>query len=367
MMRKKKLVVVGNGMAGARFVEDLVARGGGDLYDIVMFGDEPYGNYNRILLSNVLSQSQDPTDIFINPLEWYERNRVKLHAGVRVRGIDRRGRRLFCSNGHEEHYDVLVLATGSSAFVPPFEGVNGENGGFKEGVYVFRTLEDCERIIASAGRSRKAAVIGGGLLGLEAARGLLELKVPEVHVVHLMGHLMEMQLDAAGGAMLKHTFEEMGFHIHLQKSTKEILGNGKVTGLRFADGTMLDCEMVVIAAGIRPNVELARNAGLSVGRGVLVGDDLCTPDDPHVYALGECVEHRGCTYGLVAPLWELARVLADRLTGRNPEAVYVGSRVATKLKVMGIDLSVMGRHTAEEGDVEIADAQDRLDGSVLGG
>jgi nitrite reductase (NADH) large subunit len=358
MMRKKKLVVVGNGMAGARFVEEVVGRGGGDLFEIVVFGDEPYGNYNRILLSNVLSRSQDAKDIFINPLEWYARNRVTLHAGVRVRGIDRRGRRLFCGDGREEHYDTLVIATGSSAFVPPFEGVNGDDGGYKDGVFVFRTLEDCARIIEAAGRSTKAAVIGGGLLGLEAARGLLELKVPEVHVVHLMPHLMEMQLDAAGGAMLKRKFEEMGFRIHLEKSTREVLGNGRVTGLRFADGTMIDCEMVIIAAGIRPNVELARNAGLSVGRGIQVGDDLRSPDDPNVYALGECVEHRGRTYGLVAPLWDQARVLADRLTGRSPDAAYLGSRIATKLKVMGIELSVMGRHTAEAGDEEVRYVED---------
>ena len=352
-MTKKRLVVIGNGMAGARLVEELLARGGGEQYSITVFGDEPYGNYNRILLSNVLSQSQDPEDIYLNPLGWYAENGVKLHAGVRVRGLDRRSRRVFGERGVEEIYDTLVIATGSSAFVPPMAGVRDDAGKLKEGVFVFRTLDDCRAMIERSATAKRAAVIGGGLLGLEAARGLLELRVPEVHVVHLAGHLMEMQLDRPGGALLRRTFETMGFRIHTEKMTREVLGNGHVTGLRFSDETMLDCDMVVISAGIRPNTELARNAGLTVERGIVVGDDLRTPDDPRVYALGECVEHRGATYGLVAPLWEQARVLADRLTGRNPDAAYTGSRIATKLKVMGIDLSVMGDHETREGDEEI--------------
>jgi nitrite reductase (NADH) large subunit len=353
MMLKKRLVVIGNGMAGARFVEELLARGGGDLFDIVIFGDEPYGNYNRILLSNVLARSQDPGDIFINPLDWYRENGVTLHAGVRIRGIERRGRRVFREDGGEERYDVLVLATGSRAFVPPFDGLKGDNGGYKQGIFVFRTIDDCNSIIDYAADARKAAVIGGGLLGLEAARGLLELQVPEVHVVHLMPHLMEMQMDGAGSEILMGRLQGLGLQVHLNKATRAVLGNGKVTGLRFEDGTMLDCDMVVVSAGIRPNVELARNAGLSVGRGVIVGDDLRSPDDDNIYGIGECVEHRGSTYGLVAPLWDQARVLADRLTRKRPDAEYHGSRLATKLKVAGVELSVMGEHIPREHDEEI--------------
>jgi nitrite reductase (NADH) large subunit len=353
MMLKKRLVVIGNGMAGARFVEELLSRGGGEMFDVVMYGDEPYGNYNRILLSNVLARSQDPGDIFINPLDWYRENGVTLHAGVRVRGIERRGRRIFREDGGEDRYDVLILATGSRAFVPPFVGLEAEDGGYKRGVFVFRTIDDCNAIIEYSGQARKAAVIGGGLLGLEAARGLLELQVPEVHVVHLMPHLMEMQMDGPGSDILRRRVQDLGLQVHLQKATREVLGNGKVTGLRFDDGTMLDCDMVVVSAGIRPNVELARNAGLTVGRGIVVGDDLRSPDDPHIYGLGECIEHRGSTYGLVAPLWDQARVLADRLTHARPDAEYTGSRLATKLKVAGVDLSVMGEHTAREGDEEI--------------
>lgn len=349
MKAKKRLVVVGNGMAGARLVEEVIARGGRDQYDITVFGDEPYGNYNRILLSNVLAKSQDPADIFLNPMAWYEENGVTLHAGMKVTRVDRRMKRVAYQGG-SVRYDTLVLATGSSSFIPPFKGVKTEGDELKPGVFVFRTLDDCHAMIEASKTARKAVAIGGGLLGLEAARGLQALGVEEVHVVHLRSHLMELQLDSGGGGILRQKFEDLGIQVHCDKSTTEVLGTDRVTGLRFADGTMLDCDMVVIAAGIRPNVEVARNCGLPVERGILVGDDLRSPDDPSVYAIGECVQHRGTTYGLVAPLWDQARILADRLTERNPDAVYVGSRIATKLKVAGINLSVMGDHESQPGD-----------------
>ncbi|MGK3986867.1 nitrite reductase large subunit NirB [Sorangium sp. So ce136] len=348
---RKRLVVVGNGMAGARFVEEILARGGKDRFEIVMFGDEPYGNYNRILLSNVLAGTQDPEDIFINPLSWYEENDIRLHAGVRVTSIDRSSKVVRGASGVVEAYDKLVIATGSSAFVPRIDGVLREGGGYKEGAFVFRTLDDCSGIIERARRSRRAAVIGGGLLGLEAARGLLGLGL-EVHVVHLMKHLMEVQLDAAGGAVLRRALEGMGLSIHLERSTREILGQERVEGLRFEDGSELACDLVVISAGIRPNVQLARDAGLTVERGIVVGDDLCSPDDPDVHALGECAQHRGRTYGLVAPLWEQAKVLADRLAERRPDATYAGSKVSTKLKVMGVDLLVIGEQSAADDAAE---------------
>ncbi|WNG50917.1 NAD(P)/FAD-dependent oxidoreductase [Archangium minus] len=353
LVKKAKLVVIGNGMAGARLVEELLARGGAERFDIVMFGDEPYGNYNRILLSGVLAGTHDPQDIFINPLSWYQETGVTLHAGVRVERIDCRQKLVHGAGGITEHYDKLVIATGSNAFVPPLAGLKNESGQYKEGVFVFRTLDDCTAITQHAARARRAVVIGGGLLGLEAARGLLELGL-EVHVVHLMGHLMELQLDAKGGAILQRSLEAMGLHIHLRKNSREILGNERVSGLRFEDGGSLACDLVVISAGIRPNVELAREAGLLVERGIVVGDDLCTPHDRDIYALGECAQHRGRTYGLVAPLWEQAQVLADRLSGRNPRALYTGSQVSTKLKVMGIELAVMGtREVTGEQDEEV--------------
>jgi nitrite reductase (NADH) large subunit len=350
MTDRRKLVVVGNGMAGARLVEELVARGGRDRWDVTMFGDEPYGNYNRILLSSVLAGTHDPRDIFLNPLRWYEENGVTLHAGLRVRGIDRRARVVHAGNGVMERYDALVLATGSVPFVPPLERLRLDDGAFREGAFVFRTLDDTEAMMRYAGWSKKAAVIGGGLLGLEAARGLLAMGL-EVHVVHLMKHLMEVQLDAAAGRMLERLLRGMGMHVHLSRASCGVIGEDRVKGLLFADGLTLDCDMLVISAGIRPNTQLAVDAGLEVERGVVVGDDLRTSDE-HVYAIGECAQHRRMTYGLVAPLWEQARVLADRLSGRTPEALYVGSRVSTKLKVAGVELAVMGDREATSPDDE---------------
>ncbi len=361
MSNKQKLVVIGNGMAGARLVEDIITRDGADQFEFVMFGDEPYGNYNRILLSGVLSGSHDPQDIFINPLAWYEQNNVTLHAGERVVKIDRAAKTIHGANGTVESYDKLAIATGSSAFVPPIDGLyvaqNPQSAihnpqSFKPGVFVFRTLDDCGAITSYAEGSKRAVVIGGGLLGLEAARGLLNLGA-EVHVVHLMPHLMDVQLDPIAGATLRRSMEAMGVRVHLNKATTAILGDGCVTGLQFKDGSQLECDMVVISAGIRPSVQLARDAGLTVERGIVVGDGITSVDDPDVFAVGECAQHNGMVYGLVAPLWEQTAVLAERLTGRKPNAEYKGSKVSTKLKVMGIELAVMGVKEARDENDEV--------------
>ena len=342
MSAKRRLVVVGNGMAGARLVEDLLARGGGDRFDVTVFGDEPHGNYNRILLSSVLAGSHQPGDIVINALDWYASRGVRLHAGVRVDDIDLHGRRVLSNSGPSEPYDALVIATGSRGFVPRMEGLlDAETGVFKAGAFVFRTLDDCERMLECAAQARRAAVIGGGLLGLEAARGLLARGL-DVHVLHLKSHLMETQLDAAGGAVLLRQLELMGLCVHLEKMTTAVRGDDRVTGLAFKDGSTLECDMVVIAAGISPNVDLAARAGLVVERGIVVGDDLACAGVPDVYAIGECAQHRGQVYGLVAPAWEQAQLLADRLSGRAPQALYAGSRTSTKLKVAGVTLAVMG-------------------------
>jgi NAD(P)H-dependent nitrite reductase large subunit len=344
-MSKERLVVIGNGMAGARLVDDLFARGGASRFDVVMFGDEPCGNYNRILLSSVLSRSHKADDIFINPMSWYASKGITLHAGSRVEQIDLHEKRVTAAGGLVERYDTLIIATGSSPLIPPLANVRDEHGVFKDGVFVFRTLDDCERIMRSAETARRAAVIGGGLLGLEAARGLLNWGL-ETHVIHLMPHLMEAQLDPGAADVLRRQFEQMGLVTHLATRTTSVLGNGHVAGLAFADGDPLECDLVVIAAGIRPNTKLAVDAGLNVKRGIVVGDDLgCFVGEtaaPDVFAVGECAEHRGRVYGLVAPLWEQTARLADRLSGRNPDAVYLGSAVSTKLKVMGVDLAVMG-------------------------
>jgi nitrite reductase (NADH) large subunit len=349
---KRRLVVVGNGMAGARLVEEILARGGRDLFDIAMFGDEPYGNYNRILLSGVLSGTHDAKDIFINPLAWYAENAIALHAGARVTRIDRAARHVYAGGDRAQGYDELVLATGSTPFIPPIAGARDAAGALRRGVYVFRTLDDCDAIVRHSRRARRAAVIGGGLLGLEAARGLLNQGL-EVHVVHLMPHLMEVQLDPQAGAVLRRTLTEMGVTVHLERATTAVLGEEDVAGLAFKDGSTLECDLVVMAAGIRPNAELAKQAGLEVRRGVVVGDHLASVTDPNVHALGECAEHRGTVYGLVAPLFDQARVLADRLTGRDTRAAYFGSRVSTRLKVMGVELAVMGLKEPETADDEL--------------
>lgn len=328
----ERLVVVGNGMAGARFLEELVQRRGLDRYEVTVFGEEPGGCYNRILLSDVLNGSRQAGDIWLNPAGWYAENDLTLLSGERVVAIDRERCVVRSETGREVEYDHLVLATGSRPFVPPLEGRD------KPGVFVFRTLDDCRKIAGWATKSRKAAVIGGGLLGLEAARGLLEHGV-EVHVVHQAGHLMNQQLDPEAGAILRGRMEGMGIHLHLERNTHAVFGEDHVTGLQFSDGTVLACDMVVVACGIRPNVELARESGLAVDRAIVVDDRLRT-SDPHIYGVGECVQHRGATFGLVAPLWEQAAVLADVLTGG--ERRYEGSKTITRLKVMGVELSAMG-------------------------
>jgi nitrite reductase (NADH) large subunit len=337
---KQKLVVIGNGMAGARAVEEVLARDNGR-FDIVMFGAEPYGNYNRILLSNILSGAQDVSEIFINPLAWYEENGIKLHSGALVHEIDRAAKVVLSENGIRERYDKLLIATGSRAFIPPMAGINGPDGKLKRGVFGFRTIDDCNAIVLKAKESRRAAVIGGGLLGLEAARGLLNHGC-EVHVVHLAGHLMEMQLDTTGGSILRSSMQAMGVNVHLQKMTTEVLGEDRVTGLAFKDGTTLDCDMVVVSAGIKPNAEIGLRCGLSVERAIVVDNHMRSVSDPNVYVVGECAQHRGRVYGLVAPLWEQAKVFADHITGAKPEAAYHGSKLATKLKVMGVELASMG-------------------------
>ncbi len=352
MATKQKLVVIGNGMAGARTVEEILARGGGDQFEITMFGDEPYGNYNRILLSNVLNGTQDASDIFLNPLEWYKENNVTLHAPARVSHIDRARHEIHSDDGQITPYDKLIIATGSRPFVPPMEGLETPDGDPKHGVFVFRTLDDCHKIAGYATKCRRAAVIGGGLLGLEAARGLINYGV-EVHVIHLSEHLMNQQLDPQAGGILKNIMEKMGVHVHTLAATTRILGEDSVTGLEFKDGTTLDCDMVVISTGVKPNAEIGHEAGLTVERAIVTNNQMQSVDDPDVYVVGECAQHRGRVYGLVAPLWEMGQVLADHITGRNTSAAYHGSKIATKLKVMGVELASMGVTEPEDDRDEV--------------
>ncbi|MQA30951.1 MAG: NAD(P)/FAD-dependent oxidoreductase [Luteitalea sp.] len=352
MTPRSRLVVVGNGMAGARLVEDVVAKGGNQIFDISVFGDEPHGNYNRILLSGVLAGTHRMEDIVINPLSWYQANRIRLHAGNRVERLDLASREVIGSDGVVEPYDTLVIATGSRPLLPSIAGLVSDDGTLKDGAFVFRTIDDCDRMLMRARDARAAVVIGGGLLGIEAARGLRNHGL-DVHILHLTPHVMDAQLDPPASRILQRQLEQTGLKVLTDRSTTALLGEGCVDGVMFSDGSTLPCDMVVVAAGIRPNVQLARAAGLPVQRGILVGDDLACQGVPGVYAIGECAEHRGQLYGLVAPLWEQAQILSDRLTRRRADAIYAGSRLTTKLKVAGLDVAVMGLKDAVEDEDEV--------------
>jgi nitrite reductase (NADH) large subunit len=350
---KRRLVVIGNGMAGARTVEEILARGGD--FDITMFGDEPYGNYNRIMLSNVLAGVEDEAGIFLNDLAWYAEHGITLHAGTRIERIDRAARTVHAGDGSVTGYDTLIIATGSRAFVPPIPGLHRPGRGYHQGVFAFRTLDDTRAMIRYAREHERAVVIGGGLLGLEAARGL-QSHLPHVTLVHAAGHLMNAQLNAAAGQTLQRTVEQrLGIEVLVGATTTEILGKHAVTGVRLAGDRVLPCDVVVVAAGIRANAEVAAASGLTVERGIVVDDQMRAADD--VYAVGECAQHRGAVYGLVAPLWEQARVLAGHLTGASPDAAYRGSKVSTKLKVAGVDVASMGLTTPAEGDESITFAE----------
>jgi len=343
---RETLVVLGTGMAGGKVVEEVLARDP-ERYHIRMFGAEPHGTYNRILLSTYLGGFADPTRIWLNPLEWYDQRGVYVHAGVKAETIDRRERVVVGGGGKVvEPYDRLVIATGSRPFVPPLEGSD------QQGVFVFRTLDDCHAIASYAQECDTAVVPGGRLLGLEAARGLLSHGL-QVTVIEIAPHLMVQQLDPAGGELLKRKLEAMGVRVLCGTAAAALVAEGGVVkGVRFADGSVLDADMVVISCGIRPNVEVAKEAGLAVERAVVVDDQLRT-NDPAAFAVGECAQHRGKVYGLVDPVYEQARVLADVLTGANPGSAYAGSRLATTLKVMGVDLLSMGDVHATGPDCEV--------------
>ncbi|CAM2879042.1 nitrite reductase large subunit NirB [Skermania piniformis] len=354
---KQRLVVVGNGMAGARAVEEILARGGREQFDVTMIGDEPYGNYNRIMLSHVLAGSAalDDDELMLNPMAWYRENGVTLYAGDRAESIDRFAKTVTCASGRTLQFDALIIATGSNTFFPNMDGLREPDGRLARGVFGFRTIADTNGMLqlAATRDDMRAVVIGGGLLGLEAAYGLTTQGVV-VDVVHSPGHLMNQQLDERGGRVLRNKIEALGVGVHTNRRTTAVLrgDDGTVTGVGFADGESLPADMIVVTAGIRPNVELARRAGLVVERGIVVDDQLRCEDEGSIFAVGECVQHRSEVYGLVAPLWEQAVVLADVLSGANPDAAYHGSRLTTKLKVAGVDVAQMGVKGPERDDDE---------------
>jgi nitrite reductase [NAD(P)H] large subunit len=371
-MKKEKLVVIGNGMAGLRTVEELLERAP-DHYDITVIGDEPYGNYNRILLSPVLAGEKTIDEIMLNDLAWYDDNNVTLlHGeGMRVEEIRRSRKVVITEDGTELPYDRLLIATGSKPFMLPLPGAD------LDGVIAFRDIKDVDTMLAAAKEYKSAVVIGGGLLGLEAANGLMKNGM-SVTVIHLLDSLMEMQLDSTAAQMLKNSLIERGMKFEMKASTKELLGDTRVEKIVLDSGEEIAADLVVMAVGIRPNIELAQKAGIHCERGIVVDDTMLT-FDPAVHAVGECAQHRGIAYGLVAPLFEQAKVCANHLA-QKAFASYKGSTTSTKLKVTGIDLfsagDFKGSDTTEEIVLEdkksgiykkIVLENDKIKGAVLYG
>ena len=367
----QKLVVIGNGMAGCRIVEEILARDPAR-YEISIFGSEPRVNYNRIMLSPVLAGEKVFEDIIINDEAWYRDNGVTLYAGRAVTQVDRSAKQVETADGLRVPYDRLILASGSDPVRLPLPGAD------LKGVVTFRDLDDVNTMVEASDAGGEAVVIGGGLLGLEAACGLARRGM-KASVVHLMDVLMERQLDSAAGYLLTEALRARGVETHLSAQSEAILGqDGRVAGLQLKDGRVLPCGLLVMAVGIRPNTALAKAAGLDIGRGVMVDDQMRT-SDPDVFAIGECAEHRGIAYGLVAPIWDMCRTLAAVLTG-DEAAAYEGSVLSTRLKVSGVDVFSAGEFAGGEGceDVVFRDAgrgvykrlvlrQGRLTGAVMFG
>ena len=347
---KMKLVLIGNGMAGVRTLEELL-KIAPDLYDITVFGSEPHPNYNRILLSPVLAGEQTLDEIVLNDWSWYSDNQIDLHTGWTVTEVDRVQRQVHARNAQGEvmtaAYDRLVIATGSNPFILPVPGND------LQGVLAYRDIADTQAMIDAATQFKHAVVIGGGLLGLEAANGLMKRGM-QVTVVHGSNWLMERQLDAVSGQLLQQSLETRGLQFRMNAQTAALIGNeqGRVSKVEFKDGSHVPADLVVMAVGIRPNTQLAQSMGLHVDRGIVVSDTLQTVTDPRIYAVGECAAHRGIAYGLVAPLFEQGKVLANHLAefgiGR-----YTGSLTSTKLKVTGIDLFSAGNFLGDDTTEEI--------------
>jgi nitrite reductase (NADH) large subunit len=351
---EKTIVVIGNGMVGHRFCERLLAYDVDQTFRIVTFCEEPLPAYDRVNLTKYFGH-RDADSLLLAKLEWYADNGIALHLGDRATSIDRERRVVRSEKGVEIPYDIIVLATGSAPFVPPVPGVD------KKGVFVYRTIEDLDRMIAYAENASRAAVIGGGLLGLEAAKAVYDLGL-ETHVVEFAHRLMPRQVDDAGSRVLVNKIEELGVCVHLNRSTKEFLGNGKIEGMSFADGSQLDVDMIVISAGIRPRDDLGRSSGIEVGpRGGVVVDDMLRTSDPAIYAIGEVALHRGMIYGLVAPGYEMADTLAANLAGRAPKT-FAGADLSTKLKLMGVDVANFGDAFADANTARSITYEDPFEG-----
>lgn len=339
MARKRSLVIVGNGMATCRFLDEFVARDAQEMYDITVVGDEPDGAYNRVMLGKVL-KGAEPDAVITKPRAWYAERGIRLVAPARADRIDVAERRVVLNDAEALHYDIAILATGSQPIMPGIDGVHNDSGEPKEGVFVYRTINDCLSIRQYARPGDNAVVLGGGLLGLEAAKALSDRGL-HVTVIHLGHGLMNTQLDFVGGEMLRRQMERCGMFVRVGRTLERVLGDERVQGVVLNDGEHLAADLVVMACGIRPRVDVARNSKIPINKGILVNDTLAT-QVPGIYAIGECTEHAGVTYGLVAPAWEQATVLAGLLTGAQPQARYRGSKLYARLKVAGVEVASFG-------------------------
>lgn len=336
---KKRLAILGNGMAAGRLLDELLRRGATTLFDIRVFGEEPHGSYNRILIGRVVDGgTQD--EITLKPPAWYAEKGVTLHAGVLADRVDPAARTIHASDGNTYPYDVAVFATGSRPFIPPLDGLRLPDGTPKPGALVYRTVDDSRRIREYARPASSAVVLGGGLLGLEAAKSLCDLGV-HVTVVQQSDTLMNLQVDALGGQFLRKAVERLGVFVRTGTPAAAIRGEDKVEAVVLKNGDVLPADVVVLACGIRPRVDAAQASGLPVRNGIIVNDLLATVASG-VFAVGECAEHNGHVYGIVTPIWEQCVVLADVLTGANPQARYRGSKMYTRLKVAGVEVASMG-------------------------
>jgi len=345
-MTKPHLVVIGNGMAGMKTIEELLTAAP-EKYNITVFGAEPHGNYNRIMLSSVLCGEKTIEDIVINDRQWYSDHHITLHAGEgkSVVKIDRNSNTVHSQDGTSARYDRLLIATGSNPVVLPIPGSE------LDGVISFRQIIDVSKMLSYSRSHKKAVVLGGGLLGLEAANGLA-IQGMDVTVVHNNSVLLNRQMDTQAGTLLQQELESRGLNFKMPAKTKELVddGTGHIKAVRFEDGSELACDLFIMAIGVRPNMALAEQAGIYCQRGIVVNDTLQSYD-PAIYAVGECVQHRGDTFGLVAPLFEQAKVCANHLSGHGV-AEYISLPSATKLKVTGINLFSIGHYLGDE-DCEI--------------
>jgi nitrite reductase (NADH) large subunit len=354
---KKRLAIIGNGMAAGRLLDELLRRGAAARFEIAVFGDEPHGCYNRILLGRILGGGKTD-EITLKTGAWYAEQGIAFHVGVRVCRLDTSARVIHTAGGKTCPFDVAVFATGSRAVVPPIDNLLGPDGKPKAGAFVYRTVEDCERIRAEAKPASSAVVIGGGLLGLEAAKALCDLGL-HVTVAHRADTLMNLQVDRTGGHFLRQAVEQAGVFVRTGAEAAAVRGDDRVTGVVLKSSEVLPADILVLACGVRPRVETAEASNVPVKTGIVVNDLLATAV-PGVFAVGECAEHAGKVYGVVPPIWEQCEVLADILTGANPMARYRGSKVYTRLKVAGVEVASMGAvEPAAESDEVIQVIEDR--------